>query len=151
SPLKPFQDIATFIDRAGDVFAHVDPQFSSYYRRMAEADLLDLDNRKGKAPGGYCQTLAFRKMPLIFMNAVGIDDDVRTLLHESGHAFHSFEASSLPLLFQHHAGAEVAEVASMSMELLSPPYLERRHGGYYTDAEAQRSRRALLEDIVIFF
>src|SRR5258708_14660981 len=53
-PLKPFPDIATLIDRAGDVFAHVEPEFSSYYRRIAEAKLLDLDNRKGNAPGGYC-------------------------------------------------------------------------------------------------
>jgi oligoendopeptidase F len=150
-PLKPFQDIATFIDRAGDVFAHVDPQFSAYYRRMAEADLLDLDNRKGKAPGGYCQTLAFRKMPLIFMNAVGIDDDVRTLLHESGHAFHSFEASSLPLLFQRHPGSEMAEVASMSMELLAMPFIDADNGGYYREDDAVRSRADLLEGIILFF
>ena len=150
-PLKPFQDIATFIDRAGDVFAHVDPEFRSYYRRMADADLLDLDNRKGKAPGGYCQTLAFRKMPLIFMNAVGIDEDVRTLLHESGHAFHSFEASALPLLFQRHPGSEMAEVASMSMELLAMPFIDKDNGGYYPEEDAVRSRADLLEGIVLFF
>ena len=150
-PLKPFQDISTFIDRAGDVFAHVDPEFSNYYHRMAEAHLLDLDNRKGKAPGGYCQTLAFRKMPLIFMNAVGIDEDVRTLLHEAGHAFHSFEASSLPLLFQRHPGAEFAEVASMSMELLATPFIDADNGGYYSEDDALRSRADLLEGIVLFF
>jgi oligoendopeptidase F len=151
SPLKPFQDIATFIDRAGDVFAHVDPEFRSYYRRMADANLLDLDNRKGKAPGGYCQTLAFRQMPLIFMNAVGVDDDVRTLLHESGHAFHSFEASALPLLFQRHPGSEMAEVASMSMELLAMPFIDTDNGGYYSEDDAVRSRADLLEGIVLFF
>ena len=150
-PLKPFKDIATFIDRAGDVFAHVDPEFRSYYRRMADANLLDLDNRKGKAPGGYCQTLAFSKMPLIFMNAVGIDDDVRTLLHESGHAFHSFEASTLPLLFQRHPGSEFAEVASMSMELLAMPFIDSDNGGYYREDDAVRSRADLLEGIVLFF
>jgi len=150
-PLKPFKDIPTFIDHAGDVFAHVDPQFSVYYRQMAEADLLDLDNRKGKAPGGYCQTLAFRKMPLIFMNAVGVDEDVRTLLHESGHAFHSFEASSLPLLFQRHPGSEMAEVASMSMELLAMPFIDTDNGGYYREDDAVRSRADLLEGIVLFF
>jgi oligoendopeptidase F len=150
-PLKPFKDIATFIEHAGDVFAHVDPQFSAYYRRMADADLLDLDNRKGKAPGGYCQTLAFRKMPLIFMNAVGVDEDVRTLLHESGHAFHSFEASSLPLLFQRHPGSEMAEVASMSMELLAMPFIDTDNGGYYREDDAVRSRADLLEGIILFF
>lgn len=149
--LKPFTAITQLVEHAGQVFANIDPDFRGYFMSMAEAGLLDLDNRKGKAPGGYCQTLNFRKMPLIFMNAVGIDDDVRTLVHESGHAFHSFEASRLPLLFQRHPGSEMAEVASMSMELLSAPYIDQSHGGYYDEAEAQRSRRYLLEDIVIFF
>ncbi len=149
--LQPFADIPTFIERTGGVFEHVDPDFHAYYERMADARLLDLDNRKGKAPGGYCQTLAFRKMPLIFMNAVGLDEDVRTLLHESGHAFHSFEASRLPLLFQRFPGSEMAEVASMSMELLAAPYLDKGHGGYYSEADARRSRTDLLEGIILFF
>jgi oligoendopeptidase F len=118
---------------------------------MADADLLDLDNRKGKAPGAYCQTLAFRKMPLIFMNAVGMDDDMRTLLHEAGHAFHSLEASRLPLLFQRHPGSEMAEVASMSMELLASPFIGKESGGYYSLDDARRSRAELLEGIVMFF
>jgi oligoendopeptidase F len=151
TPLKPFDDIATFSERAGNVFAHVDPDFQTYYRSMAEAHLLDLDNRKGKAPGGYCQTLAFRKMPLIFLNAVGIDFDVRTLLHESGHAFHSFEASRLPLLFQRHPGSEMAEVASMSMELLAAPFIDQDSGGYYSEHDSRRSRAELLQAIVLFF
>ena len=148
--LKPFDTVAAFIERTGGVFTNVDPDFTTYYERMADAHLLDLDNRKGKAPGGYCQTLAFRKMPLIFMNAVGLDSDVRTLLHECGHAFHSFEASRLPLLFQRHPGSEMAEVASMSMELLAAPYLDRDHGGYYSEEEARRSRIDLLEGIILF-
>src|SRR5260370_4971726 len=118
---------------------------------MAKAGLLGLDNRKGKAPGGYCDSLPVRKMPLIFMNAVDVDEDVRTLLHESGHCFHVFEAAELPLLFQRHPGAEMAEVASMSMELLAAPYIDRDHGGYYSEADAQRARRALLERAVHFF
>src|ERR1700674_4469730 len=68
--LKPFDDIGTFIDRAANVFAHVDPDFRGYYRSMVDAKLLDLENRRGKAPGGYCMSLAFSKQPLIFMNAV---------------------------------------------------------------------------------
>jgi oligoendopeptidase F len=149
--LKPFFDIETFIDRAAAVFGHVDPDFRSYYETMVEAKLLDLENRKGKAPGAYSQTLSFRKQPLIFMNAVGIDDDVRTLLHESGHAFHSFEASKLPLLFQRHPGSEMAEVASMSMELLASPFINKENGGYYSEDEERRSRSEFLEGIVLFF
>jgi len=150
-PLKPFDDIRGFIERGGPVFAHVDPDFRGYYQAMDDNDLLDLDNRKGKAPGGYCQTLAFRKLPLIFMNAVGVDGDVRTLLHESGHAFHAIEASRLPLLFQRHPGSEMAEVASMSMELLASPYIGTESGGYYSDDDARRSRADLLEGIILFF
>jgi oligoendopeptidase F len=150
-PLKPFADIAALIDHAGSVFGHVDPDFRGYYQTMVDAKLLDLDNRKGKAPGAYSQTLSFRKQPLIFMNAVGVDDDVRTLLHESGHAFHSFEASRLPLLFQRHPGSEMSEVASMSMELLASPFIDKESGGYYTPDEERRSRAELLEGIILFF
>jgi oligoendopeptidase F len=150
-PLKPFDSVNTLADRAGDVFGSVDPDFRGYFDSMAKAELLDLENRKGKTPGAFCDSLPFRKMPLIMMNAVGIDDDVRTLLHESGHAFHVFEASRLPLLFQRFPGSEMAEVASMSMELLAAPFIDRDHGGYYSEAESRRSTATLLERAVIFF
>ena len=149
--LKPFDDIRGLIDPAALVFAHVDPDFRDYYKAMDDAKLLDLDNRKGKAPGGYCMTLPFSRQPLIFMNAVGVDDDLRTLLHESGHAFHAVESSRLPLLFQRFPGSEMAEVASMSMELLASPYIGKDSGGYYSEADARRSHADLLEGIIEFF
>src|SRR5256885_10494065 len=151
APLRPFSDVREFIERTSDVVAHVDPDFRAYINTMAAAGLLDLENRKGKAPGGYSATLNDRKMPLIFMNAVGIDDDVKTMLHESGHAFHGFEASKLPLIFQRHPGSEMAEVASMSMELLTSPYITAEQGGYYSDDDARRSIRELLEGVILFF
>jgi oligoendopeptidase F len=151
TPLRPYTDVQELIGRAGEVFGHVDPDFRAYFERMAAAGLLDLDNRQGKAPGGYCDSLPARKMPLIFMNAVDVDEDVRTLLHEAGHSFHSFEASNLPLVFQRHPGAEMAEVASMAMELLASPFVDRSHGGYYDESDAQRSRREFLEGAVLFF
>ncbi len=149
--LKPFGDVREFIERTSDVVAHVDPDFRGYINSMAAAGLLDLENRKGKAPGGYSWTLPHRKMPLIFMNAVGIDDDVKTLVHEAGHAFHGFEASRLPLVFQRHPGSEMAEVASMSMELLASPYITSDNGGYYSEEDARRSIRELLEGVILFF
>ena len=149
--LKPFDNIQEFIDHGAPVFAHVDPDFRDYYKAMDDGNFLDLDNRKGKAPGGYCMTLAFSKQPLIFMNAVGIDNDLRTLLHESGHAFHSVEASRLPLLFQRFPGSEMAEVASMSMELLASPFIGKESGGYYSEQDVRRSHANLLEDIIDFF
>lgn len=150
-PLHPYRDVDELISRAGTIFGHVEGDFRGYFEAMAGARLLDLDNRKGKAPGGFCDSLPVRKLPLIFMNAVGIDEDVRTLLHESGHSFHVFEAAGLPLIFQRHPGAEMAEVASMAMELLAAPYIDRAHGGYYSEGDAQRARRALLERSVHFF
>jgi len=149
--LKPFDDIRQFIDHAAPVFGHVDPDFREYYQAMDTGNFLDLDNRKGKAPGGYCMTLPFSKQPLIFMNAVGVDKDVRTLLHESGHAFHAVEASRLPLLFQRFPGSEMAEVASMSMELLASPFIGNESGGYYSEADTRRSHADLLEGIIEFF
>lgn len=151
APLRPYKDVSEFAQRAGKVFENVDPDFRSEFETMEAAGLLDLDNRKGKAPGGFCDSLPVRKLPLIFMNAVNVDDDVRTLLHESGHCFHVFETGSLPLLFQRHPGAEMAEVASMSMELLAAPYIDREHGGFYSGDDAVRSRRWLLEKAVHFF
>lgn len=150
-PLVPFGDIDSFIDRTSHVFAHLDGEFRAYFDSMAEHRMLDLDNRKGKAPGGYCDDLPFTKSPLIFMNGVGIDEDVRTLLHESGHAFHAFEAFKLPLIFQREYGSEIAEVASMSMELLASRFLKKENGGYYSDADARRSRADLLEGVIMFF
>ncbi|MCZ7673628.1 MAG: M3 family metallopeptidase [Chloroflexi bacterium] len=91
-----------------------------------------------------------RKRPFIFMNGVGIHDDVQTLLHEAGHAFHAFAAATLPLIWQTDAPMEFCEVASMSMELLAAPYLTSEFGGFYTPAEAARARLEHLEGIITF-
>src|SRR6185437_9272665 len=116
--LKPFDDVGTLIGQAETIFDRVDPTLGGYFKTMAGEHLLDLDSRKGKAPGGYCIDYPYRGRPFIFMNAVGVAGDVDTLLHESGHAFHVFEAHDIPLYWQRHPGSEMAEVASMSMELL---------------------------------
>src|SRR5260370_13476881 len=87
----------------------------------------------------------------MFMKGVGVDGGVRALLHESGHGFHSVQASDLPLLFQRHTGSEMAEVASMSMELLASPFIGKENGGYYSEQAVQRARADLLEGIILFF
>jgi oligoendopeptidase F len=86
---------------------------------MKEKSLLDLDSRVGKAPGGYNYPLAKTNMPFIFMNATGNLRDVETLVHEAGHAIHSFQMAPLKLNAFKNTPSEVAELASMSMELLS--------------------------------
>ena len=83
---------------------------------MRDLRLLDLDNRKGKAPGGYQSTLSEARVPFIFMNAVGLQRDVETILHEAGHAFHALATRNEDLFNYRNAPIEFCEVASMSME-----------------------------------
>ena len=149
--LHPFRDEAELIAKTAAIFQRVDPQLAGYYDTLRREGLLDLANRKGKAPGGYCTEFPISQRPFIFMNAVGVRDDVRTMLHESGHAFHVFETNHLPYLQQLQIGMEFAEVASMSMELLAAPYLSKRDGGFYSEAEAARDRVDHLERILIFW
>jgi oligoendopeptidase F len=146
-PLKPFADIDTFIDRAKNIFRRVDPELGAQFRIMADEQLLDLESRPGKAPGGYCTDLAFRGRPFIFMNAVGVPDDVQTLVHEAGHCFHDFATHSLPFTWQRRTGHEAAELASMSMELLAMPYLVAPDG-YYTPEQARVAWLEHLEDVL---
>ena len=150
-PLRPFSNSAELIGKTEAIFRQVDPQLGEYFATMRQEGLLDLDNRKGKAPGGYQMDFARAKRPFIFMNAVGLHDDVQTLLHEGGHAFHCFESSQLPYVQQREFSAEMAEVASMSMELLGAPYLAASQGGFYSDADAARARIEHLEGIVQFW
>ena len=145
--LRPFEDVTTFVDRATAIFRRVDPKLGEEFALMAEEGLLDLESRQGKAPGGYCTKLSFRGKPFIFMNAVGVADDVNTLVHEAGHSFHDFAAHRQPLIWQRSPGHEAAELASMSMELLASPYLEKPDG-YYSADEARSAQIEHLEDIL---
>ena len=149
--LQPFRDEDELIAKTSAIFQRVDPQLAGYYDTMRHEGLLDLANRKGKAPGDYCTEFPISQRPFIFMNAVGVRDDVRTMLHESGHAFHVFETNHLPYVQQLQIGMEFAEVASMSMELLAAPYLSVRDGGFYSEAEAARDRIDHLERIILFW
>ena len=114
---------------------------------MRDLHLLDLDNRKGKAPGGYQSTLAEARLPFIFMNAVGIQRDVETILHEAGHAFHALAARDEDLYAYRSAPIEFCEVASMSMELLGNEFIEK----FYQPGDARRARRDHLEGIIEIF
>jgi oligoendopeptidase F len=146
-PLKPFADIDTFVSQASRIFQRVDPELGAQFRLMADEQLLDLESRPGKAPGGYCTDLSFRGRPFIFMNAVGVPDDVNTLVHEAGHCFHDFATHNLPYTWQRRTGHEAAELASMSMELLAMPYLVKPEG-YYTPEEARVAWLEHLEEVL---
>lgn len=143
-PLRPFRRTDDLISGVHRIFQRIDPLLGVQFHEMIQLGLLDLDSRKGKAPGGYQNTLAEARKPFIFMNAVGMDADVRTLLHEGGHAFHALASADEPLYAYRHAPMEFCEVASMSMELLGNEYLEE----FYTPEDARRSSETHLEQII---
>lgn len=148
SRLVPFRTIPAFVETARRMFNRVDAELGSFFKTMADESLLDLESRQGKAPGGYCTRFAHRGRPFIFMNAVGVHDDVSTLVHECGHAFHTFLGAHLPYLWVRQTGHEAAELASMSMELLAAPYLESPVG-YYPPVDAADAQLDHLEDVLL--
>lgn len=146
--LKPFDQASQLKDGCAEIFHQLDPGLGAQFDRMRELGLLDLASRKGKAPGGYQSTLEEVRLPFIFMNAAGTNRDVFTLLHEGGHAFHSFAARDEPLLAYRHAPMEFCEVASMAMELFAMDHLDV----FYPDAaDRGRSVRRHLEDMITIF
>jgi len=153
-PLKPFSDVDELKRGAKAIFSKVHPQFGAYFSQMEDEGHLDLENRKNKAAGAYCTDFAYTKRPFVFANAVGIHDDVQSVLHEGGHAFHSFESFKLPYFQQRAESAipiEFAEVASMGMEFLSLRYLSKKHGGFYSNSEAARAQSEHLEQSLLFW
>ncbi|MEE8176624.1 MAG: M3 family oligoendopeptidase, partial [Acidobacteriota bacterium] len=147
-PLRPFSTTDELVQGTREIFTRVDPALGEQFGFMAEKRLLELESRKGKAPGGYQETLQERRWPFIFMNAVGRDLDIRTLLHEGGHAFHMLAAREEPLIQYRHAPMEFCEVASMSMELLATPHLDVF---YKNPEDRNRAYRAKLEDFILIF
>ncbi len=143
-PLRPFTKVHELTQGCIKIFNRLDPRLGRQFTEMVGAGLLDLESRKGKAPGGYQSTLDEARKPFIFMNAVGVDDDLRTLLHEAGHAFHSLACAPDPLLDYRHGPMEFNEVASMGMELLADPHI----GVFYGPQDEQRSRSEHWEGIV---
>ena len=146
-PLEPFEKVSDLIECSQSIFNQVDGNLSDWFQKMQDLDLLDLANRKGKAPGGYQCSLDESRLPFIFMNSVGVQRDVETLLHEAGHAFHSMASQNEPLHSYRHAPIEFCEVASMAMELLGSEFLEE----FYNSEEARRARINHLEGIVFVF
>jgi oligoendopeptidase F len=146
-PLRPFDNVESLVSRTADIFTLLDASLARDFRLMREKHLLDLENRKGKAPGGYQSTLAESRLPFIFMNAVGMQRDVETILHEAGHAFHALATREEDIHAYRSAPIEFCEVASMSMELLGNEFIQK----FYAPGEAKRARRKHLEGIVDIF
>jgi oligoendopeptidase F len=119
SPGRPFKDHQEMLSKSIEVFYKIDDQFGDFLSMMRDINYLDLDARIGKAPGGYNCPMPESGVPFIFMNASGSTRDVKTIMHEGGHAIHSFLSRDLKLLGFREFPSEIAELASMAMEYFS--------------------------------
>src|SRR5690554_5847022 len=145
--LKPFETTEEFVGKAVKILNRVDREFALNLDKMDNTGLLDLENRKGKAPGGYNYPLQEMGSSFIFMNAVGLHRDVVTLLHESGHAMHSAATKDIPIATYKHTPSEVAELASMAMELLTIDYWDEY---YDSEEDFQKAKRDQLQGTLKF-
>lgn len=140
--LKPFEGGEELINKTITAFNRIKPYFGECLAIMKELKHLDLDSKKGKAPGGFNYPLHEIGVPFIYMNSVGSQRDLVTMVHEGGHAIHSFLTRNLALTGFKDTPSEVAELASMSMELLSMDYWDE----FYTDeTELKRAKKEQLE------
>ena len=147
-PLRPFTDGNDLLEKSIRCFERLDPFFAGCLRTMKRMNRFDLDSRKGKAPGGYNCPLAETGAPFIFMNAAGQMSDVVTMVHEGGHAVHSFLAHPLELSGFKEYPMEMAEVASMSMELFTMDHWDV----FFTDEEhLKRAKEHQLERVITIF
>lgn len=144
-PLKPFKTGDELLEKAIQCFSNIDPFFGECLVQMKERKHLDLESKKGKAPGGFNYPLYESGLPFIYMNAVGSMRDVTTMVHEGGHAIHSVLSHSLELVEFKNLTSEVAELASMSMELIS---MDSWDVFFESEEDLNRAKRDQLLDIL---
>jgi oligoendopeptidase F len=148
TPLTPFSTGEELVNKTIECFNAMNPFFGECLVKMKEMGRLDLDSRKGKAPGGYNCPLPETGAPFIFMNAAGQMSDVTTMVHEGGHAIHSFLAHPLPLTAFKEYPMEIAEVASMAMELFSMEHWDI----FFENADdLKRAKQQQLERVLTIF
>jgi oligoendopeptidase F len=147
-PLRPFTDGRDLLDKSIKCLDALNPFFGDCLRKMDALNHLDLDSRKGKAPGGYNMPLAESGAPFIFMNAASQMSDLTTMVHEGGHAIHSFLAHGLELTGFKEYPTEMAEVASMAMELFT---MDHWDVFFDNEEEMKRAKRHQLERVITIF
>jgi len=144
-PLHPFDNGADLLDKAIQCFAEIRPYYGECLEVMKKMKRLDLDSRMGKAPGGYNYPLNETGVPFIFMNSAGLHRDLVTMVHEGGHALHAFLTNALELEAFKNYPSEVAELASMSMELIS---MEHWDVFFKDEDDLRRAKKEQLEKIL---
>lgn len=145
APLKPFANAKELTDKTISCFNQLDPFFGDCIKTMHQMKRLDLESRLGKAPGGYQYPLYETNVPFIFMNSVGLHRDLVTMVHEGGHAIHSFLDFDLEMVEFKSPPSELAELASMSMELMS---MEHWDVFFANKEELKRAKRQQLESVI---
>lgn len=143
--LKPARTTRELIDKSIACLYEVDKTFGNCLKQLDENDYLDLESRKCKAPGGYNYPLFESNVPFVFMNASNSLRDIVTLMHESGHAIHSILSGELPIVYQKEFPSEIAELASMSMELIS---MEHWHHFFSNEEELNRAKKEQIEGLI---
>ena len=138
-PLRPFREETGLIELGRTLFRAVDSVFEDEFAILVRNGLLDLMSRPGKAPGGYNSPLMDIRLPFVFANAIGRPADVKTLLHEGGHAFHSIAVRDEPIVAQGRAPIEFCEVAAMAMELFGLGHYEAAYGAEDARAAAAQA------------
>jgi oligoendopeptidase F len=147
-PLNPFKTGDELLEKTVKCFSELRPFFADCLRTMKKMDRFDLESRIGKAPGGYNCPLAETGAPFIFMNAAGQMHDVTTMVHEGGHAVHSFLSHHLELSAFKEYPMEIAEVASMAMELFS---MENWEIYFQNPEDLRRAKIQQLERVITIF
>lgn len=143
--LKPFDTIDELVNKTMWCFRDIDLELGMFMHTMANMKRLDLDSRIGKAPGGYNYPLYESNTSFIFMNATNNLDDMVTLMHEGGHAVHAFLCASQPLVRLKDTPAEIAELASMSMELIS---MSKWHHFFKDEKMLKQAKLNQLEGVI---
>ncbi|MGI4021428.1 MAG: M3 family oligoendopeptidase [Janthinobacterium lividum] len=143
--LKPFENGQELIGKSIHCFNNISPDLGDKLNTMREYGLFDVESRKGKAPGGYNYPLAETGAPFIFMNSAGTFRDLTTMVHEGGHAIHTFLTADLELNDFKHCPSEVAELASMSMELIS---MDNWNVYFENEEDLKRAKRDQLFDVL---
>lgn len=145
APLKPFDGGGELIDKSIKSFERLRPYYGECLEIMKEMKHVDLESKKGKAPGGFNYPLYEIGVPFIYMNAVGSQRDLVTMVHEGGHAIHSFLSRDLDLCDFKSVPSEVAELASMSMELIS---MDSWDEFYSDEKELQRAKKEQMQKVL---
>lgn len=145
APLKPAKDTEDLVNKAIECLSQLEPFFGEVISIMQNMGHLDLESRQGKRPGGYNMPLHLTGVPFIFMNATNSLNDMRTLMHESGHAIHSYLTRHYMLNSSKRVPSEVAELAAMTMELLT---MDHWHVFFKKDEELRRAKIAQLENVI---